>query len=71
MKQQQEIKYVVDINPNKKGKYIPGTGQQIVEPEFLVDYQPHLIIIMNPIYESEIRNMLENLNLFPKLITST
>ena len=29
------IEYAVDINPRKQGKYVPGTGQQIVEPTFL------------------------------------
>ena len=69
IKQQQQIEYIVDINPHKKGKYIPGTGQQIVLPEFLINYKPDIVIVMNPIYESEICKMLENLNLFPELIT--
>ena len=67
---EKQIEYVVDINPNKVGKYIPGTGQQIVAPKFLLDYQPDLIIVMNPIYESEICKMLENIGIVSKLITS-
>ncbi len=67
---QKQIEYVVDINPNKQGKYIAGTGQKIVAPEFLLDYQPDTIIVMNPIYESEIRKMLENMNFVPEFITS-
>ena len=67
---QKQIEYIVDINPNKQGKYIAGTGQKIVTPNFLLDYQPDFVIVMNPIYESEIRKTLENLNLFPELITS-
>jgi hypothetical protein len=58
LKNQQQIEYIVDINPNKKGKYIPGTGQQIVAPEFLRNYQPDLVIVMNPIYQNEIKQML-------------
>ncbi len=27
---QDEIKYVVDINPRKQGMFIPGTGQRII-----------------------------------------
>lgn len=68
--QQKQIKYVVDINPNKKGKYIPGTGQEIVEPNFLIKYQPDLVIVMNPIYESEIRQMLKDINCFSEVIIS-
>ncbi len=48
------IKHVVDINPRKQGKFIAGTGQMIVSPEFLSRYQPDYIIAMNPIYRDEI-----------------
>lgn len=58
-----QIEYVVDINPHKQGMYIPGTGQKIVSPEFLRDYQPDIIIVMNPIYKSEIRQLAKNLGL--------
>src|SRR3546814_15520530 len=26
------IDYVVDINPRKRGRFVPGTGQEIVDP---------------------------------------
>ena len=55
------IEFVVDINPHRQGKFMPGTGQEIVSPEFLKDYQPGLVIIMNPIYEDEITADLERL----------
>src|SRR5262249_46500457 len=29
------IEYVVDINPYKQGKFVEGTGQEIVSPKFL------------------------------------
>jgi SAM-dependent methyltransferase len=58
-----QIEYVVDINPRKQGIYIPGTGQRIVPPEFLRDYQPDIIIVMNPVYKSEIRQLAKNLDL--------
>jgi hypothetical protein len=57
------IRYVVDINPRKHGKYMAGTGQQIVPPEFLRDYRPDVIIIMNPIYEEEISRQVSDLGL--------
>jgi hypothetical protein len=58
----------VDLNPRKQGMYIAGVGQKIVYPEFLQDYQPEIIIIMNPIYEQEIRQLTDNLGLKPELI---
>lgn len=62
------IEYVVDINPKKQGKYIPGTGQNIVTPNFLVDYKPDYVIVANPAYENEIRQIISNLGIKPEFI---
>lgn len=64
-----KIEYVVDINPFKHGYYVSGTGQKIIPPRFLKEYQPDLIIIMNAIYKSEIEKEVDNLELSPELIT--
>jgi SAM-dependent methyltransferase len=48
------IEYAVDINPYRKGFFMPGTGQEIVEPAFLSAYQPEVVIAMNSIYTAEI-----------------
>jgi SAM-dependent methyltransferase len=61
------IEYAVDINPEKHGKYIAGTDKQIVPPEFLSEYQPDIIIVMNPIYKREILNHMKNLGLSSQL----
>lgn len=50
-----EIEYLVDINPHKWGKFLPGTGHAVVSPERLREYQPDVIIAMNPVYVDEIR----------------
>jgi SAM-dependent methyltransferase len=55
------IPYVVDINPYKQGQYLPGTGQQIVAPEFLRGLQPQIVVLMNPIYRQEVENRLHEL----------
>jgi SAM-dependent methyltransferase len=52
------IDYVIDLNPSKQGMYIPGTGQQIVPPEWLPEIRPRAVIVMNPLYVSEIRKMI-------------
>ncbi len=57
----QEIEYLVDINPHRHGKFVPGSGKQIVGPEFLTEYQPDLVIAMNSIYRAEIARDLERL----------
>lgn len=61
-----QIGYTVDINPNKHDMYIPGTGQRIVPPEFLRDYQPDVIIVMNPIYKREILQLTKKVGLITK-----
>lgn len=65
-----EIEYLVDINPYKHGKYIPGTGHEIIDPKFLKQYKPHKIIIMNPVYYDEIRRKLDDLNVKADLLSA-
>lgn len=65
----QELEYVVDINPYRQGSYIAGTGQEIVSPEFLSDYKPDVVILMNPIYFREVGSELERMELNPKIVT--
>lgn len=64
----EEIPYVVDVNPRKQGKFLAGTGQLIVEPRVLVDYRPHVVIVMNPVYEDEIRVSLQHLGVSADLV---
>ncbi len=70
LKCKDSIEYVVDLNPRKQGMYIAGTGQRIVPPEFLRDYQPNVVIVMNPIYESEIRRLTTDLGLTQVALTT-
>lgn len=53
------VQFMVDINPRKQGLYVGGSGQKIVAPEFLLDYQPDMIVVMNPVYVQEIREQLD------------
>lgn len=64
-----EIPYIVDINPNKCGKYIAGTGQKIVDSEFVKEYRPEQIIVMNPIYTDEIEQSLAQMGVRAELLT--
>jgi hypothetical protein len=64
-----EIEYVVDINPFREGKYMAGTGQEIVSPAFLKRYKPDLAIAMNPIYQTEIKADLEKMGLSTEVVS--
>ena len=65
---EQVCDYVVDINPHKQGKFIPGTGQEVVPSEFLKEYWPKVVIIMNPNYREEIELQVERLGLQPQFM---
>jgi len=63
-----QMQYVIDINPRKQGKYVAGTGQKIMHPEFLKKFDPDTVIIMNPIYLNEIKQTLEEMGLEAELM---
>jgi SAM-dependent methyltransferase len=56
------IEYVIDINPAKANRFVPGTAQQIMPPEFVREYAPDIVLVMNPEYLAEIRAMLGSLH---------
>jgi len=58
----------VDINPRKHGAFLPGTGQEIVAPEQLIDFAPDTVLIMNPIYQKEISESLTALGIEAELV---
>lgn len=47
------IDCVVDLNPNKQGRFIPGTGHPIVSPTLLAERGVHSAVLMNPNYREE------------------
>lgn len=58
-----QIVSVVDINPRRHGKYMPGSGHLVSSPESLIDLQPDLILINNPTYADEIKSQARHLGL--------
>lgn len=58
-----EIGCVVDINPHRHGKFIPGTGKKIMAPDYLREYGPTTVIVMNPVYRDEISTMVRGMHL--------
>lgn len=61
------IETVVDLNPHKHGRFIPGTGQMVVPPEALLAAPPQVVLFSNPNYRSEIADRLAALGLYPDL----
>jgi hypothetical protein len=63
------VEYVVDINPYRQGTFMAGTGQAIVAPEYLKQYRPDVVIIMNAVYRKEIQIDLHRLDCSPTIHT--
>lgn len=57
------IDAVVDVNPAKQGRFIPGTGHPIVSPEQLGSRAITHVLVMNPNYTDEIRAELARVGL--------
>ncbi len=55
-----QVEFVVDVNPGKHGKFVAGTGHSIVSPEELRKHPVSTVILMNPIYEGEVRESLDD-----------
>ena len=65
-----DLEYAVDINPNKHGYFMPSTGHEVVGPETMVDYKPDVVVVMNAIYEEEIRRDLADRGLHPEIVSA-
>ncbi len=62
------IDCVVDINPDKHGRFVAGTGHEIASPESLKERRIQTLIIMNPIYTKEITADVQAMDLNPKIL---
>lgn len=55
------ISYIIDINPQKQNKFLPGTGHPIVGYHELLQKNIRSVIILNPNYRQEIEDLLGTL----------
>lgn len=62
------IDCIIDLNPKKQGKYIPGTGHPIINYNEISSRKLTSVIVMNPNYLKEITRLLNNENLSLNLI---
>lgn len=62
------IKCVIDVNPNKQGNYIPGTGHLITDVETAAQNGVTHAIIMNPNYMLEIQGIMAHKKIHLQLI---
>lgn len=64
-----EVDHVVDINPFRQGKFMPGTGHEIVAPAFLGRSRPGRVLVMNPVYVQEISAQLRELGVDAEILS--
>ncbi|MBV8091901.1 MAG: methyltransferase domain-containing protein [Acetobacteraceae bacterium] len=64
-----DVSHAVDINPYRQGAFVPVTAQPIVAPRNLQAINPDVIIVMNAIYEPEIRKSLADMGLAPEVFS--
>lgn len=63
-----QLSAAVDINPHKWGRYLVGSPHPVVAPAELVDIDPELVVVMNPVYVDEIEADLHELGLHPEVV---
>lgn len=57
------VKAVVDINPHKQGRFLPGSGHPVLSPEQLSVSPPDHIVLLNPVYRAEVGELLERFDI--------
>ena len=62
------ISGVVDLNPRKQGRYIAGSGHEIITPEELVQKRVKSVVLMNPNYLDEVRKLLKRERIEVKVV---
>lgn len=63
-----QLHAAVDINPHKWGRYLVGSPHPVVAPAELVEIDPELVVVMNPVYLDEISAELDGLGLHPEVV---
>ncbi|CAN5858717.1 hypothetical protein BH23ACT4_BH23ACT4_02700 [soil metagenome] len=66
--QAKHVAAAVDINPNKHGTFMAGTGHPVIAPGDLVEISPELVVVMNPVYLDEIGKALRLAGLSPRVV---
>lgn len=62
--------FVVDVSTKKAGKRVPVTGQPIHTPQSLIGLDISLVVIMNGMYEFEIRQSLNRLGISADVVVA-
>jgi SAM-dependent methyltransferase len=64
----ERVDQVVDLNPRKHGRFVPGTGHEVVAPAALRAEPPDTVLAMNPLYRDEIAAELRDLGVTAEVV---
>lgn len=56
------VDYAIDLNGQKQGGFLPVSAVPVVSPEKARESGVSTIVVMNPIYEAEIRRQVDDMN---------
>ena len=62
------IACLIDVNPNKQGKFVGRSGHPVVSPAAAADFEICAIVVMNPNYHEEIAGMADAVGLHVPLL---
>lgn len=65
-----QVAAVVDINPRKHRRFLPGSGHEVLAPDQLRAQPPDVVVVMNPTYLAEVRDLLASLALHPEVLAA-
>jgi hypothetical protein len=63
-----EIGALIDVNPHRHGKFLPRVAREVLPPQSLRDLRPDLVLVMNPVYLQEVREMLVGMRLTAEVL---
>ncbi len=49
-----EVEFVVDSDKRKQGLYLPITNQKVISPEYLIEVDPDVVIVLSQFHSNEI-----------------
>ena len=64
------IDFAIDQNPNKTNRFLAVSGQVVKAPEHLSNVPVEEVVVMNPIYNDEIRSSLSVLGSRARMVTA-
>ena len=59
---------IVDVNVRKHGRFVPGSGHEVVSPETAAALSPDTVLVMNPLYLQEVETLLRDNGASPRVV---